>query len=141
LDRHSDVGHQPTEFFGQAVQRRDDHLLETLRFDLDHQLIVMPSAAPWDRSGQAPPISGPALIGLGTAAAAALVLMPPPSRWPGHGRSSGRPAGSRSRMVCPYPAGSFVLPVTAKGRGPAGPAPFRFGLGLSRARPGSVGDG
>src|SRR6185312_12891606 len=37
LDDHRDVAHQPAEIFGQAVQRGDDHLLETARLDVDHQ--------------------------------------------------------------------------------------------------------
>src|ERR1700750_653801 len=37
LDDPRDVAHQPAEIFWQPVQRRDDHLLETARLDVDHQ--------------------------------------------------------------------------------------------------------
>ncbi len=42
--RHRDVAHQPAEFYGQPVQRRDDHLLETAGLDLDHEPIVQRAA-------------------------------------------------------------------------------------------------
>jgi hypothetical protein len=40
LDRHRHIVHQPAEVFGQLVQRRGDHFLETAGLDLDHQPIV-----------------------------------------------------------------------------------------------------
>jgi two-component system, NarL family, sensor kinase len=45
LDGHGDVAHQLPESGRQPVQRRADHLFETLWLDVDHQTIVGPSPA------------------------------------------------------------------------------------------------